>query len=43
MNWYKIAQENEDIQSVASKLNFKPVKKNATVYFFCEFILLQRY
>ena len=38
MNWYKIAQEDEDIQSVASKLNFKPVKKNATVYFFASLV-----
>jgi len=34
MNWYKIAQENEDIQSVASELHFKPVRKNTTVYSF---------
>ncbi len=34
MNWYKLAQESTDINEIASKLEFKQVRKNATPYKF---------
>ena len=36
MNWYKLAQEQDEIHQIASGLDFKPVKKKSTSYSFEE-------
>lgn len=34
MNWYKVSQEKNEIEEIASSLQFKPIKKNAVNYQF---------